>query len=70
MRQELDQMFDDSPQQRVSAGVFPLINLTEDKDNYRLPAKTLLFPVKEKSLLKKIAPSITEGNAKLVHFPG
>jgi HSP20 family protein len=34
MRQELDQMFDDSPQQRVSAGVFPLINLTEDKDNY------------------------------------
>jgi HSP20 family protein len=35
MRQELDQMFDDSPQQRVSAGVFPLINLTEDKDNYR-----------------------------------
>jgi hypothetical protein len=34
MRQQLDQMFDDTPSQRVSAGVFPLINLTEDKDNY------------------------------------
>ncbi len=32
MRRQLDQMFDDTPQQRVSAGVFPLINLTEDKD--------------------------------------
>ena len=39
MRQELDQMFDDSPQQRVSAGVFPLINLTEDKDNYYVRAE-------------------------------
>jgi HSP20 family protein len=34
MRQQLDQMFDDTPNQRVSAGVFPLINLTEDKDRY------------------------------------
>ena len=86
MRHQLDQMFDDTPQQRVSAGVFPLTNLTEDKDNYyvraelpvsrvmsltfRLPAATLLFPVKEKSLRKKEAPGITEGNAKLAHFPG
>ena len=39
MRQQLDQVFDDSPQQRVSAGVFPLINLTEDKDNYYVRAE-------------------------------
>ena len=39
MRQQLDQMFDDAPQQRVSAGVFPLINLTEDKDNYYVRAE-------------------------------
>jgi HSP20 family protein len=39
MRQQLDQMFDDSPQQRVSAGVFPLINLSEDKDNYYVRAE-------------------------------
>jgi len=39
MRQQLDQMFDDSPQQRASAGVFPLINLTEDPDNYYVRAE-------------------------------
>jgi len=32
MRHQLDQMFDDSPQRRVSAGVYPLIKLTEDRD--------------------------------------
>ena len=39
MRQQLDQMFDDSPQRRVSAGVYPLINLTEDRDNYYVRAE-------------------------------
>ena len=39
MRQQLDQMFDDTPSQRVSAGVFPLINLTEDKDKYYVRAE-------------------------------
>jgi len=39
MRRQLDQMFDDTPQQRVSAGVFPLINLTEDKDKYYVRAE-------------------------------
>jgi HSP20 family protein len=39
MRQQLDQMFDDTPSQRPSAGVFPLINLTEDKDNYYVRAE-------------------------------
>ena len=39
MRQQLDQMFDDSPQQRASAGVFPLLNLTEDKNNYYVRAE-------------------------------
>ena len=39
MRQQLDQMFDDSPQQGLGAGVFPLINLTEDKDNYYVRAE-------------------------------
>ena len=39
MRHQLDQMFTDSSQQRVSAGVFPLINLTEDKDNYYVRAE-------------------------------
>jgi HSP20 family protein len=38
MRRQLDQMFDDVPQS-VSAGVFPLINLTEDKDKYYLRAE-------------------------------
>ncbi|NNL76336.1 MAG: Hsp20/alpha crystallin family protein [Desulfobacterales bacterium] len=39
MRQQLEQMFDDTPQQRASAGVFPLINLTEDKDKYYIRAE-------------------------------
>jgi HSP20 family protein len=39
MRQQLEQVFDDVPQQRVSAGVFPLINLTEDKDKYYVRAE-------------------------------
>jgi len=39
MRRRLDRMFDDSPQQRTSAGVFPLLNLTEDKDNYYVRAE-------------------------------
>ena len=39
MRQQLEQMFDDTSQQSVSAGVFPLINLTEDKDNYYVRAE-------------------------------
>ena len=41
MRQQLDQIFEDSaaPHQRIRAGVFPLINLTEDKDNYFVRAE-------------------------------
>jgi HSP20 family protein len=41
MRKQLEQMFGDSetPHQRVSAGVFPLINLTEDKENYFVRAE-------------------------------
>ena len=39
MRQQLDQMFDVAPGQRASAGVFPLINLTEDKDNFYVRAE-------------------------------
>jgi HSP20 family protein len=39
MRQQLDQMFDDTTPQSVSAGVFPLINLTEDQDNYYVRAE-------------------------------
>jgi HSP20 family protein len=39
MRQQLDQMFDDTTPQSVSAGVFPLINLTEDKDHYYVRAE-------------------------------
>ena len=39
MRQQLDQMFDESPHPRVSAGVYPLINLTEDRDNYYVRAE-------------------------------
>ena len=39
MRQQLDQVFDESPHRRVSAGVFPLINLTEDRDNYYVRAE-------------------------------
>ena len=39
MRQHLEHVFDDAQQQRVSAGVFPLTNLTEDKDNYYVRAE-------------------------------
>jgi HSP20 family protein len=39
MRQQLERVFDDYPHQRVSAGVFPLINLTEDRDNYYVRAE-------------------------------
>jgi HSP20 family protein len=41
MRQQLDHLFEDSaaPYQRTSAGVFPLINLTEDKNNYYVRAE-------------------------------
>jgi len=39
MRQQLDRVFDDSSYPSVSAGVFPLINLTEDKDNYYVRAE-------------------------------
>ena len=39
MRHQLDQMFDDAPVQRASAGVYPLINLTEDKDKYYVRAE-------------------------------
>jgi HSP20 family protein len=39
VRQQLDQIFDDTSGQPVSAGVFPLINLTEDKDNYYVHAE-------------------------------
>jgi HSP20 family protein len=41
MRQQLDQMFEDSrtPYQATAAGVFPLTNLSEDKDNYYVRAE-------------------------------
>ena len=39
MRQQLEQMFDADPQQRASAGVFPLTNITEDKDKYYVRAE-------------------------------
>lgn len=39
MRQQLDQMFDESPHRGVSAGVYPLVNLTEDRDNYYVRAE-------------------------------
>jgi HSP20 family protein len=41
MRQQLDQMFEDTrtPYRQAGAGVFPLINLTEDKDNYYVRAE-------------------------------
>ena len=39
MRQQLEQIFEDAPLRRVSAGVFPLINLAEDRDNYYVRAE-------------------------------
>jgi HSP20 family protein len=41
MRQNLDRIFQDSmaPHQRTQAGVFPLTNLSEDKDNYYVRAE-------------------------------
>jgi len=39
MRQQLEQIFDEAPGQNTSAGVFPLINLTEDGNNYYVRAE-------------------------------
>ena len=41
MRQRLDRLFEESaaPHQAVSAGVFPLLNITEDKDNFYVRAE-------------------------------
>ena len=41
MRQQIDQMFGDAmtPYQSAHAGVFPMINLTEDKNNYYVRAE-------------------------------
>ncbi len=39
MRRQLDRMFDESSHQQATAGVFPLINLTEDKDKYYVRAE-------------------------------
>ena len=41
MRQQLDRLFEDTaaPHQALGAGVFPLINLTEDKDNFYVRAE-------------------------------
>jgi len=39
MRQQLEQVFDEAPYQRAGSGVFPLTNLTEDKDNYYVRAE-------------------------------
>ena len=41
MREQLDQMFEDSraPYQKTGAGVFPLTNLSEDKDSYYVRAE-------------------------------
>jgi HSP20 family protein len=41
MRRQMDRLFEDAatPYQRALAGVFPLINLTEDKDNYYVRAE-------------------------------
>ncbi|UCE54836.1 MAG: Hsp20/alpha crystallin family protein [Desulfobacterales bacterium] len=41
MRRQMDRLFEDAmtPYQRPQTGVFPLINLTEDKDNYYVRAE-------------------------------
>lgn len=42
MRRDMDRLFgalSDRPSARVSSGVFPAINLTEDKDNYYVRAE-------------------------------
>ncbi|MGD2097648.1 MAG: Hsp20/alpha crystallin family protein [Desulfobacterales bacterium] len=39
VRQQLDQWYDATSDQRATAGVFPLINLTEDKDKYYVRAE-------------------------------
>ena len=41
MRQQMEQLLEDAsaPHQRVSAGVFPLVNLTEDKNSYYVRAE-------------------------------
>ena len=41
MRQQMDRLFEEAraPYQRTQSGVFPLTNLTEDKDNYYVRAE-------------------------------
>ncbi len=50
MKRQLDRLFEDAvtPYQRLQAGVFPLINLTEDRNNYYVRAE--LPGVKAKEL--------------------
>ena len=50
MRRQMDRLFEDTmaPYQRSQAGVFPLVNLTEDKNNYYVRAE--LPGVKAKQL--------------------
>ena len=50
MRRQMDRLFEDTmaPYQRLQAGVYPLINLTEDKNNYYVRAE--LPGVKAKQL--------------------
>ena len=74
-----------APQQREAAGVLPLINLTEGKDNYYVRAElpgvrgdeldiqvtaNNLAISGERSLRKKKVPGTTAGNARPAHFPG
>lgn len=41
LRRQMEQMYEDAaaPYKSASAGVFPLVNLTEDKDNYYVRAE-------------------------------
>ena len=49
MRRQMDRLFEDAmaPYQRFQAGVFPLINLTEDKNNYYVRAELPGMKAKE-----------------------
>ena len=57
MRQQMDQLFESSiaPGQGTGAGLFPLVNLTEDKDNYYVRAE--LPGVKGDELDIRITPN-------------
>ncbi len=67
MRRQLDRLFEDAtaPYQRLQAGVFPLINLTEDKNNYYVRAELPGVKAKELDIQATVNSLAITGERKI-----